>query len=383
MASRQHVLLVPGFFGFANLGDFAYFAHVRDFLQTYLRQRGLDGEVRVVQTYPTASLARRATRVAETIAELTDGDDGDVHLIGHSSGGLDVRLLTSPEVSLPTTLDVERYARKVRSVVTLSSPHHGSPLATFLSSVLGAQLLRVISLVTIYTLRGGRVPIAAVFHLVRLLSLPRIPLVDAGTLLDNIYRDLLSDFSHDRREALEKFMVTVGEDQELLGQLTPVGMQRFNQTTFDRPGVRYGSVVTCARRPGMRTAWTVGGSPLRQATHLLFNAFHRITANMPSLSTGLTYAQSTALTRAYGEIMAPRDNDGMVPTLSQVWGEVVHAAWGDHLDAIGHFYLPQHVPPHFDWLNSGTRFSLADFEHIWRDVGDFMFAREASGPRLV
>ena len=35
---RQHVLLVPGFFGFANLGDFAYFAHVRDFFVTFMRQ---------------------------------------------------------------------------------------------------------------------------------------------------------------------------------------------------------------------------------------------------------------------------------------------------------------------------------------------------------
>jgi triacylglycerol lipase len=369
---RQHVLLVPGFFGFANLGDFAYFAHVREFFVTFMRQRQIEGEVRVVQTFPTASLARRATRVAETVAELLDDDDGDVHLIGHSSGGLDVRLFTAPNVSLPTTLDVDKYASRVKSVVSLSSPHRGSPLATFLTSVLGAQLLRVISLVTIYTLRGGRVPIAAVFHLVRLLSLPQLPIIDSGTLLNNIYRDLLSDFSHDRREALEQFMITVGEDQELLGQLTPAGMETFNQSTFDRPGVRYGSVVTCARRPGVLTAWAVGASPLRQGTHLLFNAFHRMTANMPSMPAGMTYAQSTALTRAYGRLMAPRDNDGMVPTLSQVWGEVIHATWGDHLDAIGHFYLPSHVPPHFDWLNSGTRFSLADFEHIWRDVGEFL-----------
>src|SRR5262245_55801986 len=101
MASRQHVLLIPGFFGFANLGDFAYFSHVRDFFQRYLRRHGIPGEVVVVQTYPTASLRRRATRVVETIAELVDrGDDGIVHLVGHSSGGLDARLFTLPEVKL-------------------------------------------------------------------------------------------------------------------------------------------------------------------------------------------------------------------------------------------------------------------------------------------
>ncbi|MCA1663601.1 MAG: hypothetical protein LC659_04920, partial [Myxococcales bacterium] len=295
-----------------------------------------------------------------------------VHLIGHSSGGLDARLVISPEVSLPTTLEVEKYATKVKSVVTLSSPHRGSPLATALSSVLGAQILKLISLVTIYTLRTGRVPIAAVFYLVRVLSLPRLPIA-AGTLLNNIYRDLLSDFSGDRREALEQFMVTVGDDQELLSQVTPLGMEEFNASTFDRPNVRYGSVITCARPPGMRTSWTVGLSPFRQATHLLFTAFHRITARMPAGPIGLTNSQQRALTRAYDRVPSPRDNDGMVPTLSQVWGEIIHAAWGDHLDAIGHFYQPANVPPHFDWLNSGQRFTVEEFESIWHDVARFLF----------
>ena len=373
MATRQHVLLVPGFFGFANLGDFAYFGHVREFFAHHMRTSGIGGEIVVVQTFPTASLRRRAARVLETVAELTDVDDGVVHLVGHSSGGLDVRLFTAPGVSLPSTLDVEKYARKVRSVVSLSSPHRGSPLATFLSSVLGAQILRLISLFTIYTLRTGRVPIAAVFHLVRLLSLRQLP-VAPGTLINNIYRDLLSDFSGDRREALEKFMVTVGDDQELLGQVTPAGMDLFNATTFDRPGVRYGSVVTCARTPGLRTAWSVGLSPFRQATHLLFHAFHRITARMPPTTIGLLPQQRALLEGAYGGVPTLRDNDGMVPTLSQVWGEIIHATFGDHLDAIGHFYLPTHVPPHFDWLNSGARFTLGEFERIWHDVARFVFA---------
>jgi triacylglycerol lipase len=372
MATRQHVLLVPGFFGFANLGDFAYFAHVRDFFARHMRKHSINGEVVVVQTFPTASLARRAGRVVETIAEVTDADDGAVHLIGHSSGGLDIRLMAAPGVQLPTTLDVDKYAAKVRSVVSLSSPHRGSPLATALASVLGAQVLRLISLVTIYTLRTGRVPIAAVFYLVRLLSLPRLP-VAAGSLINNIYRDLLADFSGDRREALEQFMVTVGHDQELLGQLTPMGMEQFNVTTFDRPGVRYGSVVTCAHVPGVRTAWTVGASPFRQATHLLFAAFHHITARMPPSTIALLPRQRAALERAYGRVPTHKDNDGMVPTLSQVWGEVIHATWGDHLDAIGHFYLPTHVPPHFDWLNSGQRFTLAEFQRIWQDVARFLF----------
>ena len=51
----HHVLLVPGFFGFATLGEFAYFAHVRDFLAEALPAAGVNGEVEVVRTIPTAS----------------------------------------------------------------------------------------------------------------------------------------------------------------------------------------------------------------------------------------------------------------------------------------------------------------------------------------
>ena len=372
--TRQHVLLVPGFFGFANLGDFAYFAHVRDFLADLWRHHGIDGEVHVVHTWPTASLAKRATRVLQAVAEVTGRADGVVHLIGHSSGGLDARLFLSPGVELPDAPELERYAQKVKTAVSLSSPHFGSPLAGFLTSVLGQQILRLISLVTIYTLRTGRVPIAAVFYLVRLLSLKRLPLA-AGTLLNQVYRDLLSDFSHDRRVALDAFFVEVGHDQDLLSQITPTGMELFNGSTFDRPGVRYGSVVTCVPSPGLRSVWATGLSPFRQATHALFAAFYRLTARMPrDRSSALTRAQLAPLARAYGRIPTVGDNDGMVPTLSQVWGDVVHATWGDHLDALGHFYLPTHVPPHFDWLNSGASFTIGDFERLWTDVANYLLA---------
>jgi hypothetical protein len=377
MQRPQHVLLVPGFFGFANLGDFAYFGHIREFLDLRLRRQGLAGQVRVVTTYPTASLRKRAGRVAEHLQQLLEEQDGDVHLIGHSSGGLDARFAMSPGASLPVDFDIERYASRVKTVVSLSSPHHGSPLATFLASLLGRQILKVFSLITIYTLRTGRVPIEAVFHVVRLLALRRLPIA-AGTLLNNVYRDLLADFSAERRDALEKFFIEVGHDQDLLGQIGPAGMTDFNQATVDRPGVRYGCVVTCVPRPGLRSMWATGLQPFRQSTHALFAGFHRITARMPfDLHPTLTAPQRTQLERVYGKVPTARDNDGMVPTLSQVWGDIVHATWGDHLDALGHFYLPEHVPPHYDWLNSGAAFMRTAYERMWNDVAGYLF-RHAS-----
>lgn len=373
MSLRQHVLLIPGFFGFVNVGDFAYYHHVRDILVEEYRRRRLEGEIRVVKTLPTASVRRRAVRVLETIAEVTEAAAGPVHLIGHSSGGLDIRLCLSPGANLPTELDVERYAVRVRTAVSLSSPHRGSPLAGFLDTVFGRQILRYVSLFTMYTLRTGRVPIAALFRLVHLLSLRQLPIA-AGTLLNNIYRDLLADFSPERREAIEDLLRQVGGDQALLQELSVAGMRRMSECLRQRPGVRYGSVVSCTPPPGLRTMWATGAAPFRQATHALFAAFYRITARMPSdVAEALTSAQAAALRQAYGRLPEPGDNDGMVPTLSQVFGEVVHATWADHLDVIGHFYLPSHVPGHFDWLNSGSRFQLPAFERLWSDVGRFLF----------
>src|SRR5207249_3947551 len=57
--TRVHVVLVPGFFGFANLGDLAYFGHVHAFLCDAYTARGLEPVLHVVRTSPTASLPRR------------------------------------------------------------------------------------------------------------------------------------------------------------------------------------------------------------------------------------------------------------------------------------------------------------------------------------
>jgi len=72
--------------------------------------------------------------------------------------------------------------------------------------------------------------------------------------------------------------------------------------------------------------------------------------------------------RAYGAVPAASDNDGVVPTRSQPWGDVIHAARADHLDTIGHFGDVAHVPPHVDWLTTGTGFDRPQFEALWTAV---------------
>jgi hypothetical protein len=372
----HHVLLVPGFFGFSSTGDFAYFGHVSDLLAEVGPPAGLDGEIRLVRTDPTASLRRRAARVAEAIGEVLDGPGGEVSLVGHSSGGLDARLAVSPGVSLSTEVDVERCARAVRSVVTVATPHHGTPVAHFFNNVLGQQLLRLLSLSTMYSLRAGRVPVGALLRIVKLI---RSPGAKPQSVVDQIFADLLADFSVDRRRALNEFFRSVRGDQDLVAQITPAATDVFNASTQDRPGVRYGCVVTRARPPGLASVAKVGLGVYAQATHAMYVALHRIAGRTPAERARLTSpAEAEALRETYGRPVEPEANDGIVPTASQLWGEVIAGVWADHLDVIGHLHHPTHVPPHFDWLASGTGFTRAHFERLWRRVAVWLAVPRAA-----
>lgn len=367
MPVRRHVLLVPGFFGFANLGDFTYFGHVRELLQEIGPEAGIDGEIRAVSTPPTASLPVRAARLVESIAELPEGDR--VALVGHSSGGLDARLAVTPHVELPTRADAERCAARVSGVLTVATPHRGTPVAHLFNTMLGQELLRVLSVFTIHALRAGRLPIRVVLRAAALFRRRRSP----GSLPSQLVRELLADFSPGRRRELERFLESLGQDRDLLGQLAPGAMDLFNAATVDRPGLRYGCVVTRARPPGLRSALTAGIDPYAQATHAMFVGLYRVAARSdPSRVPELSSGQLSALRHGLGAGTDARANDGMVPTLSQVWGQVVAAAWADHHDVIGHFHRPTHVPPHLDWLASGSGFDRARFEEVWRAAASWL-----------
>src|SRR6185436_14272306 len=116
--SRQHVVLVPGFFGFGSLGELAYFVGVREALGRAFERLSLDVNVVEVPTLPTASIRHRAARVQETLS--AEAEAGPIHIVGHSTGGLDARLAIAPTSSLPTARKFREHAR-LRTLVTLST----------------------------------------------------------------------------------------------------------------------------------------------------------------------------------------------------------------------------------------------------------------------
>ncbi len=372
MSVKHHIYLVPGFFGFTNLGELYYFGHVRDFLMAEFARRGVEVQVEYILSHPTASIRQRAADLLSTV-RATAGEEGPLHLVGHSTGGLDARLFVSPGASLREGLDLEPYARRVRTVVTVSTPHAGTPLATFFLGLFGQQLLKLLSLFTVYVLRFGRVPLKVAFRLGHLIARADDQLGWKHTLLDQLFDQLLGDFSADRRESVARFLGDVGRDTSLIPQLTPEGIDLFNAGCVDRPEVRYGSVVTQARPPSLRTRLGVGLDPYAHITHTVYAFLYRQTQRMPLNQIPLhTAEQTAALVRGYGAMPGPLACDGIVPTRSQVYGHIIGAMRGDHLDAIGHFDQPAHQPPHVDWLLSGSGFRRPQFERLWKDVADYL-----------
>lgn len=372
MDHKLDVYLVPGFLGFVNLGRITYFGHLRRALAERFTALGLDARIHIVRTPPTASLPTRAARLAETIARTTKRGDAPLHLIGHSSGGLDVRLLTAPGVALPTSVDVERFAARVRTVVTMATPHHGTPLASFFTTLRGQQLLQILSLNTIYVLHFGHLPISALLWMgARVLRFGDF--VANSELLDELFSRLLEDFTVGRRRAVRALLRDVVRDQALMLQLTPEAMEVFNASVLPRPGIRYGAVVTQAARPSLRATLAVGLDPAAQVTHAVYGALYQLIAAAPGRDARrFAPPEIRALRRAFGATPSEEANDGIVPTLSQIWGHVIHAAVADHLDALGHFRDASHDPPHVDWLVSGSGFDRPGFEALVDDVVRFV-----------
>jgi hypothetical protein len=369
MAPVAHVFLVPGFFGFANLGQITYFGHARRALAQALTARGIASRVHVVRTAPTASLPERAARLAAAIAAQR-GEAGPVHLVGHSSGGLDARLLVSPGVRLPGVRDPARAAARVRSVVTIATPHRGTPLAAFFATLRGQRLLGLLSLGTMHLLHLGQLPIAALLRAAGGLAGGNAFVLDSA-LLDELFERLLGDFSVGRRRAVRALLREVARDQALLLQLTPEAMAVFDAAVSAPPAVRAASVVTWARRPSLGSQLATGLDPAGQLSRALYGALHRLAAAAPQ-ATPLAPAQAAALRRAYGREPDAAASDGIVPTRSQPWGRVIAAVRADHLDVLGHFHDPEGDPPHVDWLATGTGFERRHFLRVWSRIARFL-----------
>jgi triacylglycerol lipase len=371
--------LSPGMFGFAQLAAYDYFEHVARALRTRFRQTGREVEVRVVEVHPTASIRRRATKLMAMVAHTSGTDEGPIHLLGHSTGGLDARMVASPSVHLSDRATQQnRWLSRLRSVTTISTPHYGTPLATFFATAKGQRLLYSVSAITVTALKLGSPPLAAASALVAALGRTgesvgvELALVDSIT--DSVARMLDDAASRDLRGWLRQ----VRDDQGAVVQLMPEAMDLFEAGVEDRPNVRYQCVASYAPPSGLGDWMRNLRSPWAMVSAALFHLMYRVTAQKderyPCAPDG---GRDAEIESVLGAPVAGDANDGVVPLSSQLWGTPIWIGKGDHLDMVGHFPGPE---GHNDWLTSGARFDMDRFDIIMDRVFEGMLESEGIEP---
>jgi hypothetical protein len=368
---RHHIVLVPGLFGFAQLGGFDYFMHVEEALASRFLERGADCEFVLVSSPPTGSIVHRTQVLMDAIQKSCSDDAGAIHLVGHSTGGLDIRLLGSPT----TWPDLPDWFDRVRTVTSISTPHYGTPLAYFFTTMAGTRLLEALSLLTYVTLQAGGPPLTILTPVIAALGR-----VDEALGIESSVLEKTTELSFLGEEGLtevQEWFDGIRTDQGAIIQLTPESMDIFNAGVENNPNLRYGSVVTRMPQPGPIRLLKNLRSPINALSAAVFSTLY-----VGAGRTSKVYPPPGPApeVREYLEQKLEVEidntlNDGMVPTTSMIWGDVLWAGTADHLDVLGHFHGDRDSP-HTDWMVSGAGFSDDDFDEVMDAIAEFQLQRQ-------
>ncbi|MFZ1361478.1 MAG: hypothetical protein WAS05_00890 [Candidatus Nanopelagicales bacterium] len=365
------VYLVPGFFGFDELGSMSYFRRVPEVLAEALAERGFDAEIIELNTAPTSSIRKRAVDLMEAV-EATGGFGAEsISFVGHSTGGLDVRLLLSPGVKLVPDDREEQVGELTRSAISLATPHFGTPMASFFTSMNGRYLLYLLA--TFVTSHPGRVGTWMGARAITKLARFGDRFGQTDTLVDSFAENMLRHVRPEQSDELFGYLQEMASDQGAMLQLTPEAIDLFNAAVLDRDTVDYVSHVTAAPPPGFPPLpGASAGSIYESTTNVMFGLIYRLASResrqypFPSPAEELRAMVQEQLPFA----LTSSSNDGVVPTLSQVWGRVGGVYLGDHLDVIGQYTHVDETGRYEGWLHSKSGFDEERFNLVWNNIAD-------------
>ena len=259
------IVLVHGFSGWSEAGPVDYFFRVQDALED-------EGHVVVAPSLPPYNASTdRAEILGAVIDEvLRRTNKRKVHLIAHSQGGVDSRRAISGL----------GYDTKVANLITISTPHRGTPLADIALvapagsfNFAGRAMAWFIGAIDEAPEEGDNE------------NIPRAPDADLDAVLQN---------------------------------LSSEGMNDFNEEHPDRPNVPIYSVV--------------GYSNLASAPSFCDDALWRTPRRVDSVDPLLV---ATGLVLSGNLLFNTTRNDGIVPSASGVWGSFLACIPADHFDEIG------------------------------------------------
>ena len=395
---HHHVYLSPGMFGFGRLASYDYFTHVERALVARIRARGEEVVTHVAHVSPTASIRRRALTLTELVASTCHANDpkgGPIHLIGHSTGGLDARLVASPSAALAVPPEALAWRDRLVSVTTMNTPHYGTPLASFFTTASGQRALGLLSALTVIALSFGSPPLAVARAVVAAFVGVDRSVGLKVEILDRATASLLQLLDDVRGGDLREYVDEIAGDQGAMVQLMPEAMDLFVAGVEDRPGVLYRSTASMAPPSSARTMLPELLHPWRVMSGTVFATIHALTSSIddryPCAARDAGSSNEAVLARAFGCAPSVRANDGVVPTRSQIWGNLVWAGYGDHLDVLGHFRDKTPAgrtgavatrelegPPHVDWLYSGSAFGRTEFESLMDTVAEGLTSTPSS-----
>ena len=250
-------ILAHGFFGFekfAGLDFETYFYQVKD----HLAQKGENVETPAVDPFNDSEV-RGQQLLGHVMQVLHTTGAAKVNIIGHSQGGLDARVVANLRPDL------------VASVVTVATPHRGTPVADVV---------------------------------MKLVSDPNAAkIIDARTqLVGGVLYDQVGNAT------------SLTAAFELFSQ---PGIAAFNAAHPDEPGIFYASVA------GRSALHPAGGDC---AANLVMPFIQPWESTLDPLN---------PLFAATQLVMGTKANDGLVRVQDAQWGEFWGCVPGDHLDEIG------------------------------------------------
>jgi hypothetical protein len=273
------VFPVPDDFGFTSAGAVSYFEDVEQALGRALRRRGVEARTVRCATQPMASFRRRADALHRQVLRSGGLKARELHFVGHSTGGLDMRMLRTPGSRNTSGQSGERIARRTRTAISMATRHHATPLANHFVTVQGQTLL--LGLSALATSGQGRGVILAVAKAIALTARRDDWLGRREGPLDRIVESLLGKIRFDHRGPVWRYLGETKRDQGAVLQLTPEGIDLFDAAVADRARIDYACVVAGLPKPREMSKTTELLDPEHIALRALFRLLHALTARPP------------------------------------------------------------------------------------------------------
>ncbi len=448
MDRRTHIVLVPGFAGFDALGQLDYYANVtqcfhvwqdkRDRKRRSKRQAAAHATLHYFQGFPTAGVTTRARLLEAYLARRCARNefqrDDEIVLVGHSTGGLDIRQLLSELIAHENesvrvdgdaihawAVRCDHILDRIRRAVFVSVPQRGANIANhvgrnrflaawFVTALrLGFHLSQVKSAVNLLksserwdarlhsellmAVRDALLEVAQRKTATRFTAAQaRAAHMQIKLWLNHIDADFLAiddlrTHSDDELKSVARFT-----DREREAELQ----------NLERHDIATRSYATIGRCPFDEARLRRGEPPswydvLLPASSNPAGAevFYRIAYKLCTLGTLGSDGAFRARTFGSHEIRSiePWENDGIVNTASMLWpdGESTRLIAGDHADIIGHYQRAEDpsarwfesndplVEPQrcarryhtYDIFGSNSLFGEREFQAVWENIFDF------------